>query len=195
MAGKQNAPEIRFEGFTDPWEQRKLGDIAVEVTRVAPESSAPVMMISTPANGFIYQSEHYAFDNTGESLKKYIQLGKGEMAYNHGASKLRPYGSCFVMKEDQARVPFVYHCFSVPNSDPDFASLQLNLDSMQLQLRKLISSGARMDGLLNISYNEYMSLGLTMPSLSEQRQIGRYFGQLDSLITLHQREPRFADTG
>ena len=145
-------------------------------------------MISTPANGFIYQSEHYAFDNTGESLKKYIQLSKGEMAYNHGASKLRPYGSCFVMKEDQARVPFVYHCFRVPNSDPDFASLQLNLDSMQLQLRKLISSGARMDGLLNISYNEYMSLGLTMPSLSEQRQIGRYFGQLDSLITLHQRE-------
>lgn len=168
------------------WEQRKLGDIAVEVTRVAPESSAPVMMISTPANGFIYQSEHYAFDNTGESLKKYIQLSKGEMAYNHGASKLRPYGSCFVMKEDQARVPFVYHCFRVSNSDPDFASLQLNLDSMQLQLRKLISSGARMDGLLNISYNEYMSLGLTMPSLSEQRQIGRYFGQLDSLITLHQ---------
>lgn len=164
-----------------------MGDIAVEVTRVAPESSAPVMMISTPANGFIYQSEHYAFDNTGESLKKYIQLSKGEMAYNHGASKLRPYGSCFVMKEDQARVPFVYHCFRVPNSDPDFASLQLNLDSMQLQLRKLISSGARMDGLLNISYNEYMSLGLTMPSLSEQRQIGRYFGQLDSLITLHQR--------
>ena len=188
MTGKENAPEIRFEGFTDPWEQRKLGDIAVEVTRVAPESSAPVMMISTPANGFIYQSEHYAFDNTGESLKKYIQLSKGEMAYNHGASKLRPYGSCFVMKEDQARVPFVYHCFRVPNSDPDFASLQLNLDSMQLQLRKLISSGARMDGLLNISYNEYMSLGLTMPSLSEQRQIGRYFGQLDSLITLHQRK-------
>lgn len=167
----------------------------MEVSRVVPESSAPVMMISTPANGFIYQSEHYAFDNTGESLKKYIQLSKGEMAYNHGASKLRPYGSCFVMKEDQARVPFVYHCFSVPNSDPDFASLQLNLDSMQLQLRKLISSGARMDGLLNISYSEYMSLGLTMPSLSEQRQIGRYFGQLDSLITLHQREPRFADTG
>ena len=173
---------------TSSWEQRKLGDIAVEVSRVVPESSAPVMMISTPANGFIYQSEHYAFDNTGESLKKYIQLSKGEMAYNHGASKLRPYGSCFVMKEDQARVPFVYHCFSVPNSDPDFASLQLNLDSMQLQLRKLISSGARMDGLLNISYSEYMSLGLTMPSLSEQRQIGRYFGQLDSLITLHQRK-------
>ena len=163
----------------------------MEVSRVVPESSAPVMMISTPANGFIYQSEHYAFDNTGESLKKYIQLSKGEMAYNHGASKLRPYGSCFVMKEDQARVPFVYHCFSVPNSDPDFASLQLNLDSMQLQLRKLISSGARMDGLLNISYSEYMSLGLTMPSLSEQRQIGRYFGQLDSLITLHQRECQY----
>ena len=171
------------------WEQRKLGEISVEVTRVEPESTAPVMMISTPANGFIHQSEHYAFDNTGQSLKKYIQLNKNELAYNHGASRLRPYGSSFVMKEDQARVPFVYHCFNVPKDDSDFVSLQLNLDSMQLQLRKLISSGARMDGLLNISYDEYMSLELTVPSLSEQQQIGCFFTQLDSLITLHQREP------
>ncbi len=161
--------------------------MAVEVTRVEPESTAPVMMISTPANGFIHQSEHYAFDNTGQSLKKYIQLNKNELAYNHGASKLRPYGSSFVMKEDQARVPFVYHCFNVPNDDSDFVSLQLNLDSMQLQLRKLISSGARMDGLLNISYDEYMSLELAMPSLSEQQRVGCFFTQLDSLITLHQR--------
>ena len=177
------------------WEQRKLGDIAKEITRVIPDSSAPVMMISTPANGFIYQSEHYAFDNTGESLKKYIQLNKGELAYNHGASKMRPYGSTFVLKKDQARVPFVYHCFAVEQEDSDFVSLQLNLGSMQLQLRKLISSGARMDGLLNISYEEYMSLKLLMPSMEEQRLISRHLGALGNLITLHQREPRFADTG
>ena len=170
------------------WEQRKLRDVAKAITRVVPDSSAPVMMISTPANGFIYQSEHYAFDNTGESLKKYIQLNKGELAYNHGASKMRPYGSTFVLKEDQARVPFVYHCFAVEQEDPDFVSLQLNLDSMQLQLRKLISSGARMDGLLNISYEEYMSLKLLMPHIEEQRLISRHLSALDNLITLHQCE-------
>ena len=183
-----SVPEIRFVGFTDPWEQRKLGELTKEIRRVEPDSDAPVMMISTPADGFIYQSQHYAFDNTGESLKKYICLHKGEMAYNHGASRLRPYGSSFVLKEEQARVPFVYHCYEVLDDDPDFISLQLNLDSMQLQLRKLISSGARMDGLLNISYEEYMSLVLLVPDVEEQRRISRLLASLNNLITLHQRK-------
>ena len=181
-------PAVRFKGFTDPWEQRKLGELTKEIRRVEPDSDAPVMMISTPADGFIYQSQHYAFDNTGESLKKYICLHKGEMAYNHGASRLRPYGSSFVLKEEQARVPFVYHCYEVLDDDPDFISLQLNLDSMQLQLRKLISSGARMDGLLNISYEEYMSLVLLVPDVEEQRRISRLLASLNNLITLHQRK-------
>lgn len=146
------------------------------------------MMISTPANGFIYQSEHYAFDNTGESLKKYTLLKENELSYNHGASKLRPYGSCFVMKNTAALVPFVYHSFSVPSADPDFISLELNLDSMQRNLRKLISSGARMDGLLNISYAEYTSLPLTLPKHREQKRISTLILSVDSLITLHQRE-------
>ncbi len=110
------------------------------------------------------------------------------MAYNHGASRLRPYGSSFVLKEEQARVPFVYHCYEVLDDDPDFISLQLNLDSMQLQLRKLISSGARMDGLLNISYEEYMSLVLLVPDVEEQRRISRLLASLNNLITLHQRK-------
>ena len=49
----------------------------------------------------------YAFNNAGESLKKYILLKKGELAYNHGASKLRPYGSCFALTTaENARIPF-----------------------------------------------------------------------------------------
>ena len=110
-------PEIRFKGFTEPWEQRKLGDVVKEITRNDPESEAPIMMI-TANNGFIEQSERYAFNNAGESLKKYILLKKGELAYNHGASKLRPYGSCFALTTaENARIPFVYHCFSAENQN------------------------------------------------------------------------------
>ena len=71
---------------TSSWEQRKLCDVVKEITRNDPESEAPIMMI-TANNGFIEQSERYAFNNAGESLKKYILLKKGELAYNHGASK------------------------------------------------------------------------------------------------------------
>ena len=86
------------------WEQRRLRDIVQEVTRVDPISNAPVMMI-TANDGFIEQSERYSTNNAGKSLIKYILLKKGELAYNHGASKLRPYGSCFALtKVEKARI-------------------------------------------------------------------------------------------
>ena len=183
-----NIPEIRFKGFTDPWEQRKLGDVVKEITRNDPESEAPIMMI-TANNGFIEQSERYAFNNAGESLKKYILLKKGELAYNHGASKLRPYGSCFALTTaENARIPFVYHCFSAENQNAEFMSIELNGAEIENQLRKIVSSGARMDGLLNISFDEYTSVSVLLPGIEEQDCIADFFRQLDNLITLHQRE-------
>lgn len=181
-------PEIRFKGFTDPWEQRKLGDVVKEITRNDPESEAPIMMI-TANNGFIEQSERYAFNNAGESLKKYILLKKGELAYNHGASKLRPYGSCFALTTaENARIPFVYHCFSAENQNAEFMSIELNGAEIENQLRKIVSSGARMDGLLNISFDEYTSVSVLLPGTGEQDRIADFFRHLDNLIILHQRE-------
>ena len=183
-----NVPEIRFAGFTDAWEQRKLGEVVKEVTRNDPTSDAPIMMI-TANNGFIEQSERYAFNNAGESLKKYILLEKGELAYNHGASKLRPYGSCFALTTvENARIPFVYHCFSVEDHDPEFMSIELNGADVENQLRRIVSSGARMDGLLNISFEEYTSVEVLLPERAEQERISSFFRSLDDLITLHQRE-------
>ena len=169
------------------WEQRKLGDMVKEVTRRDPNSNAPIMMI-TANNGFIEQSERYAFNNAGESLKKYIILQKEELAYNHGASKLRPYGSCFALATaENARVPFVYHCFSAERMNPEFLSIELNGNEIESQLRSIVSSGARMDGLLNISFGEYTSVSILFPKKNEQDKIADFFRQLDNLITLHQR--------
>ena len=183
-----SVPEIRFKGFTDAWEQRKLGEVVKEVTRNDPTSEAPIMMI-TANNGFIEQSERYAFDNAGESLKKYILLQKGELAYNHGASKLRPFGSCFALTTaESARIPFVYHCFSAENQNAEFLSIELNGSEVESQLRKIVSSGARMDGLLNISFDEYSTVTVLLPDIKEQEHIADFFRNLDHLITLHQRE-------
>ena len=157
--------------YTFSWEQRKLGDVVKEITRNDPESEAPIMMI-TANNGFIEQSERYAFNNAGESLKKYILLKKGELAYNHGASKLRPYGSCFALTTaENARIPFVYHCFSAENQNAEFMSIELNGAEIENQLRKIVSSGARMDGLLNISFDEYTSVSVLLPGTEEQDRI------------------------
>lgn len=178
---------ILWFSFFISWEQRKLGEIAIEVSRTDANSNAPIMMI-TANDGFIEQSERYAFNNAGESLKRYIVLQKGELAYNHGASKLRPYGSCFALiKQEKARIPFVYHCFSVENHNPEFVSIELNGNDVESQLRRIVSSGARMDGLLNISFQDYASISILLPEKAEQDKIASVFRNLDNLITLHQR--------
>ena len=146
-------------------------------------------MMITAGNGFIEQSDRYAFNNAGESLKKYILLERGELAYNHGASKLRPYGSCFALTTvEKARIPFVYHCFSVEKSNPEFLSIELNGANVENQLRKIVSSGARMDGLLNIAYSEYTEVTVQLPKKEEQDWIAKFFKHLDTLIALHQRK-------
>ena len=175
--------------FTLYWEQRKLGEIVREVTRVDENSNAPVMMI-TANDGFIEQSERYSTDNAGKSLKKYILLKKWELAYNHGASKIRPFGSCFALtRATNIRIPFVYHCFLSLEDNPEFLEQTLNGKNVENQLRKIVSSGARMDGLLNISFQEYTSIFIRCPIRKEQDKIAILIKSLDHLITLHQLEP------
>lgn len=146
-------------------------------------------MMITAESGFINQSERYSTNNAGQSLKKYILLEKGELAYNHGASKLRPFGSCFALTtEEEARIPFVYHCFSSDSENAEFLSIELNGKAVEKQLRRIVSSGARMDGLLNISFDEYTSIPILLPKKDEQNKIANYFRSLDHLITLHQRK-------
>lgn len=176
-------PALRFTGFEDCWKEYRLGDFSQSIKRVVSDTQVHIMMI-TAQNGFINQSDRYSFNNAGESLKKYIELHKGELAYNHGASKLRPFGSCFSLQIDKARIPFVYHCFSIKENDPEFISLVLNNKNTEGQLRKIVTSGARMDGLLNISFEQYCSLNLKIPSLKEQQVIADFFKSLDSMITL-----------
>ena len=182
-----NVPAIRFNGFEKPWQTICLGDIATEITRTNKTSEAPIMMI-TAANGFIDQSERYSFNNAGQSLAKYITLKKGELAYNHGASKLRPFGSCFALDVDEARIPYVYHCFTISDHNPYFVSRVLNNKETEKQLRKLVTSGARMDGLLNISYEEYTTVSIQLPERDEQDRIADYFRNLETLIVLCQQE-------
>ena len=176
-----NAPKLRFKEFTDEWTFTTLKDVAIKVNRIEANNS-PIMMISAE-KGFILQSQKYSKDMTGDSLKKYITLYKNELAYNHGASKLRPYGSVFMLLEDKARIPFVYHCFKIINGYNKFYSYYLNRYSFGKLLKPLISSTARMDGLLNISFDNYFSIKFKIPQLKEQEKIANLLTTVDKKIT------------
>ena len=152
------------------------------IKRSDPQSNAPVMMLSA-GNGFIMQSDKYSRDNAGQSLKKYILLKKGELAYNHGASKAKQFGCCYELQEEEARIPYVYHCFKVCDTEyTPYVALELNNPKMDKQLKRLVSSSVRMDGLLNISYKEYMSVQVYLPAYSEQKRIADFIEKLDERI-------------
>ena len=180
--GLEKRPKLRFPGFDEPYRVVTLGEISSMIKRSDPQSNAPVMMLSA-GNGFIMQSDKYSRDNAGQSLKKYILLKKGELAYNHGASKAKQFGCCYELQEEEARIPYVYHCFKVCDTEyTPYVALELNNPKMDKQLKRLVSSSVRMDGLLNISYEEYMSVQVYLPAYSEQKRIADFIEKLDERI-------------
>ena len=185
--GLEKRPKLRFPGFDEPYKDTTLGEIASLVNRTDPKSDAPIMMLSA-GNGFIMQSEKYSRDNAGQSLKKYILLKKGELAYNHGASKAKQYGCCYELTENEARIPYVYHCFKVCETEyTPYIAIALNNTKMDNQLKRLVSSSVRMDGLLNISFEDYMSITMSLPSSEEQKHIADFFSKLDERIKAQER--------
>jgi len=157
------------------------------VNRTDPKSNAPIMMLSA-GNGFIMQSEKYSRDNAGQSLKKYILLKQGELAYNHGASKAKQFGCCYELTEPEARIPYVYHCFKINEDEyTPYVAMALNNAKMDQQLKRLVSSSVRMDGLLNISFEDYMSVTLHLPSFIEQKHIADFLKKLDDRIDYQER--------
>ena len=181
-ANARNVPKLRFKGYNYNYDKIPLKNISTRIKRVNSDSTAPIMMISANC-GFIMQSEKYSRDNAGKSLTKYTIIHKGELAYNHGASKAKPYGCCFQIDVDEARIPYVYHCFKIDkNNYAPYIALYLNNKLLERELRKLVSSSVRMDGLLNISYEDYTNIKLNLPKYEEQEKIASFLTLIDKKI-------------
>ena len=148
----------------------------------------PTLTISA-GNGWMRQEDRFSGNIAGKEQKNYTLLHRGELSYNHGNSKLAKYGTVFSLQTyEEALVPRVYHSFKVENGSADFVEYYFATKLPDKELGKLISSGARMDGLLNIGYEEFMMIPFLFPKEEEQNKISLYFRSLDSLITLHQQK-------
>ena len=181
-------PKIRFKGYTDDWEQRKLGEICSRVQGNDGRMELPTLTISA-GNGWMNQEDRFSGNIAGKEQKNYTLLKKGELSYNHGNSKLAKYGTVFSLQTyEEALVPRVYHSFKVEKGNANFVEYYFATKLPDRELGKLISSGARMDGLLNIGYDDFMGISLLLPKTQEQDCIAGYFRKIDMFITLHQRK-------
>ena len=182
-------PKIRFPGFTEDWEQRKLGEISERVRGNDGRMDLPTLTISA-GNGWMNQEDRFSGNIAGTEQKNYTLLKKGQLSYNHGNSKLAKYGAVFELRTyEEALVPRVYHSFKTTNeADPAFIEYLFASKLPDIELSKLISSGARMNGLLNINYDQFMGISIKLPAVEEQIRIGQFFRNVDYAITLHQRK-------
>lgn len=185
----QTVPEIRLEGFEGEWKKAKLKDVAHRVQGNDGRMDLPTLTISA-SGGWMNQIERFSANIAGKEQKNYTLLKKGELSYNHGNSKLAKYGVVFELKEyEEALVPKVYHSFRVNQlADAKFIEIMFSTKIPDRELGKLVSSGARMDGLLNISFDDFMNIAIIIPTIAEQQAIGAYFSNLDNLINSHQEK-------
>ena len=165
-----------------------MGEIAERVQGNDGRMNLPILTISA-ANGWMSQEDRFSGNIAGKEQSNYTLLHKGELSYNHGNSKLAKYGTVFSLEAyKEALVPRVYHSFKTTGGNSNLIEYYFATKLLDKELAKLISSGARMDGLLNIGFKEFMGINLKLPLYSEQVKIAEYLRNLDHLITLHQRK-------
>ena len=182
-----SVPEIRFKGFTDPWEQRKISELAEKTYG----GGTPTTSNEAFWNGnipWIQSSDIVDGKLMGVEPRKYIT----QTGLNNSATQLVPKDSIAIITRvgvgKLAYMPFSY------STSQDFLSLsKLNTEpffTVYACYKKLQSELNTVQGtsIKGITKDELLAKTISVPVYSEQKQIGSFFTQLDTLITLHQRE-------
>ena len=176
-----NVPEIRFKGFTDAWEQRKLGDCFSERAESNPNGELLSVTIGSGIRKFFELGRH---DNSNEDKSKYKRVYVGDIAYNsmrmwQGASGYSPYNG-IVSPAYTVIKPF-------EGIDSKFFAYLFKCENM-IHTFQIHSQGITSD-TWNLKFPAFSQIDVLFPSdTKEQKVIADYLTFLDNLITLHQRE-------
>lgn len=182
-------PEIRFKGFTDPWEQRKLSEITDKVT----EKNAGLQYVETFTNsaefGIISQRDFFDHDIAKlGSLDGYYIVKNEDFVYNPRISTSAPVGPINRNKLGRTGVMSpLYTVFRPHDIDTTYLEYFFKCGYWHSFMNFNGDSGARSDRF-SIRDNVFFQMPIPIPDIDEQRKIGELLTCLDNLITLHQRE-------
>ena len=190
---KQNKPAIRFKGFTDAWEQRKLGEVVERITRKNENLESTLPLTISAQHGLINQNEFFDKRIASKDVSGYFLVRNGEFAYNKSTSSDAPWGAIKRLDRYESGVlSTLYIVFKISDerkTSSDYIVTYYNTDLWHKGIQAIAAEGARNHGLLNVAPADFFETNLTMPKdYAEQQQIGSFFQQLDHLITLHQRK-------
>ncbi|MBT9022104.1 hypothetical protein BTH73_05745 [Lactobacillus delbrueckii subsp. bulgaricus] len=193
MKDEKKAPKLRFKGFTDDWEQCKLGDLADRVTTKNKGMVSELPLTISAQDGLISQDEFFNKKVASKDLSSYLLLHHGDFAYNKSYSNGYPFGTIKRLeKYPQGVVSSLYIAFK-PNSSisSDFMAQYYESNNWHKEIYKCAAEGARNHGLLNVPPSDFFATNLNIPiTKSEQLKIGRLLNAVDQTITLHEEKKR-----
>ena len=186
-------PEIRFKGFTDPWEQRKLGELVDRVVRKNINNESTLPLTISAQYGLVDQITYFNNRVASRDVSNYYLVLNGEFAYNKSTSDGYPFGAVKRLDLYEKGVLSTLYIVFAPKKeqqiDSDYLTVFFDTDRWHKGVAERAAEGARNHGLLNISAEDFFDIDLSVPKdIVEQKQIGAFIRQLDNLITLHQRE-------
>ena len=183
-------PELRFPGFTDAWEQRKLNEfLSVSNLKNTENKYNKKNVLSVSGDyGIVNQIEFQGRSFAGASVSNYGVVEKGDIVYTKSPLKLNPYGIIKTNRINNGIVSTLYAIYKTKeNCDSKFIEHYFNLDSRLNQyLKPLVNKGAKND--MKVSSENALVGEICFPQITEQEMIADLLDRLDIYITLHQRK-------
>ena len=187
MAENKNIPEIRFAGFTDPWEQRKLSDLAEIVGGGTPDTNNPAYWDGdidwyAPAE---MEGQRYAKSSVRKITELGLQKSSAKMLPAHRTvlfTSRAGIGKMAILQRSACTNQGFQSLVLRDGTDPYF------IYSMGDKIKDMAEGVASGSTFLEISGKMLGNLEVMIPSIKEQEEIASFFRGLDNLITLHQRK-------
>ena len=180
---EQKVPEIRFEGFTEAWEQRKFGSL-LEETRNKTTVEDEDTLLSCAIDGMYLNSELFSHFR-GSSNIGYLKIKKNDLILSAQNLHL---GNCNVnLRFEHGIISPAYKVYELVGCNPLFMQAWVKKDSTKDFFLKASTEGASVCRK-NIVWEELYKQELSIPNIEEQTKVGKYFNSLDHLITLHQQK-------
>ncbi|ANK61119.1 restriction endonuclease subunit S [Loigolactobacillus backii] len=183
-------PQLRFKGFTDPWEKRKLSSISERVTRKNKNNESTLPLTISAQDGLVDQNDFFNKQVASRDVTGYFLVKNGEFAYNKSYSNGYPWGAIKRLdKYDMGVLSTLYIVFRPTKINSQFLVSYYDTTRWYREVSKNAAEGARNHGLLNIAPTDFFNTLLVVPKIvDEQQKIGSFFKQLDDIIALHQRK-------
>lgn len=175
--------------MTNPWEQRKLNEIAEKVTEKNKDNEFSEPLTNSAEQGIISQKEYFDREIVNEdNLAGYYVVRDNDFVYNPRVSVTAPVGPINRNRLGRNGVMSpLYTVFRTHDIDHLFLEYFFKTTIWHRFMKLNGDSGARFDRF-TIGAAQFMSMPIPYPDIEEQKKIGQYFDNLDNLITLHQRK-------